>query len=295
MAIPIDPMRLVALAIVLLPAADAHCEPSAVSIVAAGDIADCGSNGTWFPDAANTAVLVEPGDVAVLTLGDNTYPIGAPEEFEGCFNTVWGQFRDRIRPSPGNHDYMTTDADGYFDYFGTAAGPDRRGYYSYDVGLWHVVSLNSNVDASIESAQYAWLQADLAVSSGALCTLAYWHHPVFTSGPHGNDPHMAAIFELLHAAGAEIVLAGHDHVYERFAPQDAQGRADPERGIRSFTAGTGGARLYSFRTPRPNSEVRDATTHGVLRLTLGEASYRWAFMPVGGGPARDEGTADCHR
>jgi hypothetical protein len=243
-----------------------------VTLAAAGDIADCGSNGMQFPKAALTADLIKPTDSAVLTLGDNAYPFGAPKEFEDCFNPTWGQFRDRIHPSPGNHDYMTTDADGYFDYFGELAGPGRRGYYSFDIGHWHVISLNSNVEAGVGSAQYAWLQADLAASAETLCTLAYWHHPVFTSGPHGNDRHMGAIFELLQSAGAEIVLGGHDHVYERFAPQDAQGRADPDRGIQSFTVGTGGAVHYSFRAPQPNSEVRVASVHGVLRLTLGATS-----------------------
>ncbi len=268
--------------------------PAPVSIVAAGDIADCGSDAMQFPIAALTAALVDPSDLAVLTLGDNTYPVGAPKEFEDCFESTWGRFRDRIRPSPGNHDYMTTGANGYYGYFGPAAGPERRGYYSFDLGSWHLISLNSNVEAGAGSAQFVWLQADLAASE-APCTLAYWHHPVFTSGPHGNNPHMAAIFELLHAAGAEIVLAGHDHDYERFAPQNAQGQPDPERGVRSFTVGTGGARLYSFRSPQPNSEVRDNSTHGVLRLALGATGYRWAFIPVGGGPPRDEGAAECHR
>ena len=265
-----------------------------VSIVAAGDIADCGADGTQFPYATHTAALVEPTDAAILTLGDNTYPIGAPKEFEDCFQPLWGRFRERIRPSPGNHDYMTTNADGYYDYFGDAAGPGRRGYYSFDLGRWHVISLNSNVDAGVGSAQYAWLQADLA-ASGALCTLAYWHHPLFSSGPHGNDPRMAAVFGLLHGAGAEIVLVGHDHLYERFAPQDASGQPDFERGIRSFTVGTGGARLYSLRAPQPNSEVRDDSTHGVLRLVLGADDYEWNFMPAGGGPPRDHGRTSCHR
>lgn len=291
--------RAAGLWLVMSGAAGAAPPPEAgeapVTIVAAGDIADCGSDGTQFPQAALTAALVEPTDRAVLTIGDNTYPVGAPKEFEDCFEPTWGRFRDRIRPSPGNHDYMTTGADGYFGYFGAAAGPERRGYYSFDLGGWHFVSLNSNVEAGVDSAQYEWLRADLAASADALCTLVYWHHPVFSSGPHGNNPHMAAIFELLHTAGADIVLVGHDHVYERFAPQDARGQPDPERGIRSFTVGTGGARLYSFRAPQPGSEVRDRSTYGVLRLTLGATGYLWAFIPVGGGPVRDEGAAECHR
>ena len=269
--------------------------PPPIAVVAAGDIADCGSDGLQFPNSFSTADLVVPTDSLVLTLGDNTYPVGAPAEFANCFQSTWGRFRDRIRPSPGNHDYMTTGASAYFDYFGAAAGPDRRGYYSFDVGGWHFISLNSNVDAGVGSAQYTWLQADLAASANVLCTLAYWHHPVFTSGPHGNNPHMAELFRLLHAAGAEIVLVGHDHIYERFAPQDGAGIADTERGVRSFTVGTGGARLYSLRTPQPNSEVRDASTHGVLRLTLGAIDYRWAFVPVDRSAPRDEGSAECRQ
>jgi hypothetical protein len=268
--------------------------PPPVNVVAAGDIADCGSDGLLFPDAARTAMLVAPTDLTVLTLGDNTYPIGAPAEFSACFHSTWGRFKDRIRPSPGNHDYLTTDADGYFDYFGAAAGPERRGYYSYDLGGWHFIALNSNVNAGPGSPQYAWLQADLAASAHVLCTVAYWHHPVFSSGPHGNNLQMAEIYRLLHAAGIELVLVGHDHVYERFAPQDANGEPDPVRGVRSFTVGTGGARLYSWRAPRPNSEFRDNTSHGVLRLTLADGGYRWAFIPVDGA-ARDEGAALCHR
>lgn len=267
--------------------------PPPVTIVAAGDIADCGSDGTQFPEATRTAELVQTSDALVLTLGDNTYPVGAPTEFANCFNLSWGRFKDRIRPSPGNHDYLTTDAGGYFGYFGAAAGPADRGYYSFDIGAWHVISLNSNVDADAGSAQFAWLQADLAASK-AVCTLAYWHHPVFSSGPHGNSPQMAEIYRLLHAAGVEVVLVGHDHMYERFAPQDAQGQPDPVRGVRSFTVGTGGARLYSWRTLQANSEFRDNSSHGVLRMTLEADRYRWAFVPVVGA-ARDEGSAVCHR
>jgi hypothetical protein len=265
-----------------------------INIVAAGDIADCGSDGTQFPEAAHTAALIQPDDAVVLTLGDHAYPIGAPESFTNCFAGTWGQARGRIRPAPGNHDYMTTDAAGYFGYFGAAAGPGRRGYYSFDLGGWHFISLNSNVDAGVGSPQYEWLQADLAASADTLCTIAYWHHPVFSSGPHGNDPRMVPLLQLLHGAGVEVVLAAHDHVYERFAPQDAIGNADPERGVRAFTAGTGGAVLYSIRSVRPNSEFRDNRNFGVLRLTLMKDSYRWVFVPAVGA-LRDEGSDRCHR
>jgi 3',5'-cyclic AMP phosphodiesterase CpdA len=277
---------------VLPPAADDAAWANAVQIVAAGDIADCGKDEPAASMAARTAQLIRPTDAAVLTVGDNTYPVGAPNEFTNCFDPTWGTFKERIYPAPGNHDYQTPDAAGYFDYFGSRAGPGRRGWYSVDIAGWHVVSLNSNVDARAGSAQLAWLVADLAASA-ALCTMAVWHHPVYTSGPHGNDPRMRDALAALYAAGAEIVLVGHDHVYERMVPHDADGAPDPLRGIRSFTVGTGGARLYRFRTPHPASAMRDNTTHGVLRLTLGERRYRWEFIPVGG-PPRDRGEADCH-
>ena len=274
--------------------AQVDVEAAAFTVVAAGDIADCGSDGSQFPNAARTARLILPTDVAVLTLGDHTYPVGASSEFANCFEPTWGQLRERLRPSPGNHDYMTTDAAGYFGYFGAGAGPARRGYYSYDIGDWHFISLNSNVDAGPGSAQHSWLEADLAAAANKLCAIAYWHHPVFTSGPHGDDPHMAAIWALLHGAGVELVLAAHDHIYERFAPQDASGNVDAERGVRAFTAGTGGARLYSIRAVKPNSEYRDGSRHGVLRLTLQPTGYRWVFVAVDGS-VRDQGDDRCHR
>jgi 3',5'-cyclic AMP phosphodiesterase CpdA len=279
---------------VLPPAPDGAAWVNAVTIVAAGDIADCAQDVASASVAARTALLIQPTDAAVLTVGDNTYPVGAPSEFADCFDPTWGAFKERIYPTPGNHDYQTPGADGYFEYFGLRAGPDRRGWYSIDIAGWHIVSLNSNVDARAGSAQHAWLIADLAASQAA-CTIAVWHHPVYTSGPHGNDARMRDALAALHAAGAEIVLVGHDHVYERMVPHDADGAPDPLRGIRSFTVGTGGARLYRFKAPHPASAARDNTTHGVLRLTLGERRYRWEFVPVDGGPSRDRGEADCHQ
>jgi 3',5'-cyclic AMP phosphodiesterase CpdA len=266
----------------------------ATSVVAAGDIADCRDVPPGASGAARTAALISPADAIVLTLGDNTYPVGAAPEFSECFDATWGKFGARLRPSPGNHDYQTPGATGYFDYFGERAGPERRGYYSFDVRGWHVVSLNSSVDATPGSPQYRWLIDDLKASAAVPCILAVWHHPVFSSGPHGNDPRMAHVLAALYAAGADVVLAGHDHVYERFEPHDAAGAADPLRGIRSFTVGTGGARLYRFKEIHPRSVVREASDHGVLRLALGDGRYRWEFMPVGGGPALDRGVADCH-
>ena len=269
--------------------------PTPITVVAAGDIAACGTLPASQSKAAQTAALVTAQDALVLTLGDNAYEDGTLAEFTDCFHPTWGAFKDRIRPSPGNHDYHIEGADGYFTYFGSLAGPDRRGYYSFDAGGWHFISLNSQIDASTGSPQYAWLAADLENSRNALCTIAYWHYPVFSSGRNGSVVQMTKIFEALHAAGVDIVLNGHDHTYERFAPQTSTGSLDPDRGIREFVVGTGGSPLYQFVTIRANSEVRDNTSHGVLRLTLHTDRYEWAFMPVGGGPARDPGEGACHR
>ena len=265
------------------------------TIVAAGDIGECGDQPAAKSEAARTAALVTPQDALVLTLGDTTYPVGAPAEFTDCFHPTWGAFKDRIRPAVGNHEYYTPGAEGYFGYFGALAGPDRRGYYSFDYGGWHFISLNSNIDASPQSAQYLWLAADLASSGAALCSIAYWHYPVFSSGPHGNIAQMRAIFDALQAAGVDVVLVGHDHIYERFAAQNGDGTANPAHGIREFVVGTGGAELFVLGPAKPNSEVRDDASHGVLRLTLGASGYRWEFRPVGGGPARDAGSDSCHR
>ena len=269
--------------------------PGTFNVVAAGDIAKCAGAPAHLSPAARTAALVEPSDALVLTLGDNAYDSGTAEEFASCFDPTWGAFKNRIRPALGNHEYRTANAEPYFDYFGAQAGPDRRGYYSFDFGGWHFVALDSMVDTAVGSPQYEWLLADLA-KSNALCTIAYWHFPAFSSGTHhGSYPKMLPMFAALHAAGVELLLVGDEHQYERFAPQDARGVADPARGVRQFVVGTGGAPLYDFGTPLPTSEHRDSGTYGVLRLTLGTDGYAWQFVPVGGGPALDAGSASCHR
>ncbi len=188
----------------------------------------------------------------------------------------------------------TSGATGYYNYFGALAGPAGRGYYSYDLGAWHIVSLNSNVSMSAGSAQEVWLRADLAASTKT-CTIAYWHHPRFSSGSnHGSSTQSAGVWQALYDAGAEIVISGHDHEYERFAPQTPGAAADPARGIREFIVGTGGAGLYSFATPLPNSEVRDNTSFGVLKLTLSDGSYTWEFIPIAGDSFTDSGSGTCH-
>jgi len=272
------------------------CVPAApITIVAAGDIAQCYGGPAAASGAARTAALVTAQDALVLTLGDHAYENGTPGEFANCFHPTWGAFKDRIRPSPGNHDYYTEGAQGYFGYFGAQAGPDRRGYYSFDAGGWHFISLDSLVDVSAQSAQYAWLQADLANSGGTACTIAYWHYPAFNSGAnYGSVTAMRPFFAALQTAGVEIVLSGHEHIYERFAPQRADGTPDPARGVRQFVVGTGGHEFNLLGTPLPNSEFRQNTAWGVLRLTLGDGDYSWQFVPVGGGAALDAGTGTCH-
>jgi hypothetical protein len=261
--------------------------------VGAGDIASCSSAG----DEA-TAVIVDRVAGLVVTLGDNVYEDGTADEFAACYGPSWGTFRDRTRPAPGNHDYNTADGAAYFAYFGAAAGRRGEGWYAYDVGTWRVYVINSNCDAvggcQAGSAQQTWLEGDLATHRRA-CVAAYWHHPLFSSGQHGGSAFMQPIFATLHDAGAEIVLSGHDHDYERFAPQDPAGRPDPGAGIRAFVVGTGGKELRGFdAAPLATTEVRDASTHGVLELSLGDASYRWRFVPAEGGSFSDAGTGTCH-
>jgi Calcineurin-like phosphoesterase len=264
----------------------------AVVLAGAGDIASCVSDG----DEA-TATLLDAIDGVVFTLGDHAYEAGTPIEFEACYEATWGRHKARTRPTPGNHDYLTPGASGYFDYFGAAAGEPNKGYYSYRLGAWHIVVLNSNCDdaggCGTDSAQVKWLRTNLA-SAGTMCTLAYWHHPRFSSGPHGNDPTLQAFWQALHDHGAEVVLSGHDHVYERFAPQDSEGRLDPTRGLRQFVVGTGGGSHHRFSGPPiANSEIRNDDTFGVLKLTLYPASYQWQFIPVAGRTFTDSGSAPC--
>jgi hypothetical protein len=269
--------------------------PSPVKVVAAGDIAQCTETTAGASAAARTARLVGAGDDLVLTLGDAAYESGTHAEYANCFHPTWGAFKDRIRPAPGNHDYYTAGAEGYFTHFGSQAGPDRRGYYSFDHGGWHVISLNSVVDIAPGSEQYRWLLADLAGSRDSLCTIALLHYPAFNSGAnHGSIVAMRPAFDALHAAGVEMVLSGHEHVYERFAPQKADGTADPSRGVRQFVVGTGGGILMAFRTPLPNSEFRYNADWGVLRLALGQGQYGWQFVSANGGTPIDSGTRNCH-
>jgi hypothetical protein len=230
----------------------------------------------------------------VFTAGDNAYDDGTTANFAQCYEPTWGRHKARTRPSPGNHDYHTAGAADYFAYYGANAGPAGRGYYSYDLGDWHIVSLNSNVDMSAGSVQETWLRADLAATTQP-CTLAYWHHARFSSSSnHGNQSQTEPLWVALYDAGAEIVVSGHDHTYERFAPQTSTGAADAGSGIREFVVGTGGTGHYGFGSPEPNSEVRNNDSFGVLQLTLGPGTYAWEFVPVAGASFTDSGSGSCH-
>jgi hypothetical protein len=257
-------------------------------LVGSGDIAHCSSDG----DEA-TANLLDNIPGTVFTTGDNAYPDGTLDQFINCYEPTWGRHKARTYPSVGNHDYHTPEATGYFDYFGSVAGEPGKGYYSYDLGTWHIIVLNSNIPVEAGSPQEQWLRTDLA-NHQATCTLAYWHHPRFSSGTvHGSGPAMQAFWQALYDFGADVVLSGHEHNYERFAPQDPQGLADPTRGIREFVIGSGGRSHYSFGIPIANSEVRNDDTYGVLKLTLHSTSYSWEFIPEAGQTFTDSGNAPC--
>ena len=269
-------------------------------VYAAGDIADCTRAPPAWSGAADTARLVEAelalhARAAVLTLGDNVYQRGSVRAYADCYGPTWGRFKARTYPAPGNHEYATPNAAGYFGYFGSVAA---HGYYSVKLGAWRVISLDSNLKGAAHKAQMAWLEQELA-GNGERCTLAYWHHPLYSSGGHGDVGNMRDAWQLLYRAGAELVLSGHDHNYERFAPQDADGRHDAGRGIRQFVVGTGGAFLTPFRWPWKNSEMRDNNRTGVLKLVLRDASYEWEFLEAAYngfpyGQNADRGAGRCH-
>jgi hypothetical protein len=268
-------------------------------IAAAGDIATCGS-GQQAATAAVLDSLLPPTlrlDTAlVATLGDNAYETGSKEDYAACYHPTWGRHKARTRPAVGNHEYLTAEAGAYFEYFGAAAGDPARGYYSYDHGAWHVVVLNSNCAAVggcvAGSPQERWLRADLAAHPRP-CTLAYWHHPRYSSGAvHGNALFMSDLWQALMDFGVDLALSGHEHVYERFAPLDADGAPHPA-GVRSFVVGTGGRALYRFGPAQPGSQVRDNSSFGVLWLTLRPAGYDWQFVPAPPGAFTDRGSDVC--
>jgi hypothetical protein len=255
-------------------------------LVGSGDIAKCGSQGSEL-----TARLLDATPGTVFTTGDNVYETGTREEYRDCYTPTWGRHRDRTRPSPGNHEYGSPGAAPYYEYFGDAAGPNGAGYYSYHLGSWLILSLNSEASARAGSAQERWVSEQLSAHGGK-CSLAYWHRPLFSSGPHGANGDMRDLWRTLYRLGADVVISGHDHLYERFAPQDPDGRPDPKRGVRQFVVGTGGGDLYRPKTSSRNSEALESVW-GLLKLTLTDDAYSWQFLPVDGG-FRDAGTDQCH-
>lgn len=267
---------------------------SGTTILAAGDIASCSSTGD---EATGALVNTLPGEI--LILGDLAYQDGTAAEFATCYDPSWGPYKARSHPAPGNHEYHTVGAAGYYAYFGAAAGDPTKGYYSFDLDTWHIIALNSNCAAvggcNAGSPQELWLRNDLATHP-AQCTLAYFHHARFSSGVlHGSNAAMQPFWQALYDYGADVVLVGHVHNYERFAPQTPAGAADGPYGIRQFVVGTGGRSHYAFATPLANSEVRDDTAFGVLQMSLDVNSYTWDFTPASGYTFTDSGSDACHR
>jgi hypothetical protein len=262
--------------------------PPHTTLVAAGDIAGC----WWRGDEATARLLDHIGGV-VAPLGDNVYQNGSAAQFADCYGPTWGRHKARTRPAVGNHDYRTEDAKPYYDYFGDAAGPRGKGWYSYELEGWHVVVLNSETGIGEGSEQLGWLRDDLRKHPGR-CTLAYMHRPRFSSGSHGDSERVKEAFRAMYEGGVDVLLGGHDHTYERFAPQDPDGRRDSGRGVRQFVVGTGGAPFYKFRGElHANSEVHQNRVHGVLRLVFHSDGYDWEFVGAGEGFS-DKGHGECH-
>jgi acid phosphatase type 7 len=273
--------------------------PNNVTLVGAGDIAWCGN----LLGAKATARLIEKIPGTVFAAGDLAYDKGTYEEFENCYQPTWGKFRQRTKPSPGNHEYNGSDASGYFRYWGAQAGEPSKGYYSFELGAWHIIALNTNCQVKAlggcgeGSPEEVWLREDLAAHTNS-CILAFGHHALFSSGisaVHSRHTELRPLWRDMYAAHADLILAGHEHSYERFAPQDPDGQADLEQGIRQITVGTGGRSHTFLGFPQPNSEVRNADTFGVLKLTLSPGKYKWEFVPEAGGKFRDSGDGACHR
>ncbi|MCA1842470.1 MAG: metallophosphoesterase [Actinobacteria bacterium] len=282
------------------PAARAQTTETAdPTVIAAGDISMCQTTGD-----EDTAALIDSMPGTVLPLGDLAYQDGSKADFDNCYTPSWGRFRDRSRPVLGNHEYVQKGAGPYFDYWGPAAGDRTKGYYSFDVGAWHLIALNSNCadngGCSKGSPMEQWLRDDLAAHP-ARCVMAMWHHPRFfspsrqptTSKIEAVDKKMAAYWADLYAAGVDVVLNGHRHVYERFARQDPNAKADPN-GVRQFVVGTGGGPHDRFEGPTaPNSEVRKEGTYGVLQMTLHPEGFDWRFVATAGDPFTDAGSDTC--
>ncbi len=280
----------------LLPAGPAPEVPSPTDppvLLAAGDIALCNVD-----QDSLTAYLLDANPGIVLGIGDNDQKGGSLQEFTDCYGPTWGRHLDRIYPVPGNHEYATGGASGYFTYFGDRATPlepgcrkDCGGYYSFNYGGWHIVALNSEIPSDPGTLQEQWLRADLEANP-SVCTLAFWHRPRYSSGSTLGGGSQG-LWNALYEYGADIVLSGHDHAYERFAPQDGSAQLDNARGIRQFVVGTGGNGLRDFRYIQPNSEARNSETWGVIKFTLRPDSYDWEFLPIPGKSWTDSGSAAC--
>lgn len=258
-------------------------------LVGAGDVADCRTDGAYF-----TALLLDSIRGTVFVAGDVGYATKKnPNPLLTCYEATWGRHRARTRPAPGNHDYSDGGPDRYFDYFGDRAGPRLAGYYSYDLGSWHVLALNTSIEIDSGSAQDAWIRKDLDANPGR-CTVAYMHHPRFSSGPHTEQGRLVHLWKTFTKYGVSVAIAGHDHIYERFEPLDADGKPDSVNGVRQFVVGTGGADRYTFRDILPSSEAHSGDAYGLLKLTLLPGRYQWEFIPVERDGFRDRGESPCH-
>src|SRR5215212_1822556 len=265
------------------PTATATSSSGSVVFVGAGDISRCDNNGD-----ETTAQLLDGISGTVFTAGDNAYDSGSTSEYANCYDPTWGRSKTRTKPVPGNHEYGTSGASGYFQYFNNIPA-----YYAYNLGAWRIYALNSEIDTSASGAQGSWLQSDLAANPKT-CVLAYWHKPRWSSGnTHGSDSGMQALWQILYNAGAEVVINGHEHNYERFAQMNASGAA-VSQGLREFVVGTGGGSHYGFGSALASSEIRNSSTFGVLKLTLSSTGYSWQFVPVSGSTFTDSGSANCH-
>jgi acid phosphatase type 7 len=277
----------------LLTAVPGATQTQTVTLVGAGDIAGCD-----FKHDSKTARLLGKIPATVFTLGDSVYPDGTRKQFRDCYDPTWGKYKKRTRPSVGNRDYETSGAEPYFDYFGWRAGKPSRGYYSYDLGAWHIVALNSNCKevggCEWRSAQGHWLRRDLE-RHRARCTLAYFHHPLYASGSGYDSPEVKPFWHILYNHHAEVILNGHAHRYERYARIKPSGARSLAKGIRQFIVGTGGAPGGSQHGPNdPRVQAKKVGAPGVLKLDLGSGFYHWKFVPVAGRNYTDSGRARCH-
>jgi hypothetical protein len=279
-----------ALVTVFFPATDVLAADPV--LVGAGDIASCSRS----QDEA-TAKLLDSISGTVFTAGDNVYTHGSASEFTNCYGPTWGRHKSRTRPGPGDEEYETAGAKGYLGYFGSRAAPAGKTYYSFSIGAWHAVVLDTDCSevggCGSTSPQATWLRSDLTAHA-TTCTIAIFHHPRFSSAQSKPDGRSVTFWQILYSYGADVIVSGHRHQYERFAPQTSTGAASSAYGIREFVVGTGGAALVGFSTVAPNSQVRNSSAYGVLKLTLHSSSYDFAFVPIAGQSFRDSGSASCH-